>query len=340
MSRIGSGLLCLLVCGAGLTLSAQEQTSRAREARYQEILDEAFVSRTPWIRDWKEAQELAATKDQLILAYFTGSEPAPSACRELQAGPLVSEWWVELSARFVPYLNIATGLADTPDPGVLAQKGAGEIPHLVFLDSSGAVLGPRIWPESQAVVEQAQADALEQLAQLDALREAVAAAPGDAVAMAKLRIHLGLRWASGVTAQELEQLAGTVGIDPELANRVRVFLCAAQVRERFRQAKIALRSGTPRRQVMIDLRAGCLALYKGGLRLPLGHRRRLDYQRAAFDGAIAAKLKQPAAELLVVCTEDLRRVVATEPREQERIAAEIEHMKAMLDRLESAQSGH
>lgn len=58
----------------------------------------------------------------------------------MEGGPLLQDWWKEVSKDFIPYVNITSQIPGKPDQGMLAQKGGRGFPYCIFMDSTGKVL--------------------------------------------------------------------------------------------------------------------------------------------------------------------------------------------------------
>ena len=58
----------------------------------------------------------------------------------MEGGPLLSDWWVKESKKFVPYLNISAQLEDKPDQKLMREYDLRGFPSFIFLDDSGLLL--------------------------------------------------------------------------------------------------------------------------------------------------------------------------------------------------------
>ncbi|MBT6540052.1 MAG: hypothetical protein HOM39_00595, partial [Planctomycetes bacterium] len=133
----------------------------------------------------------------------------------MEGGPLLSDWWVKESKKFVPYLNISAQLEDKPDQKLMREYDLRGFPSFIFLDDAGLLLFGRepYWrPDSLASLGQG----LNQVEVLFQLRKQVQENPQDSIARARLTLIEGLLDPSRVDVARMDAAAKVEGVPEEL----------------------------------------------------------------------------------------------------------------------------
>ncbi len=141
----------------------------------------------------------------------------------MEGGPLLAEWWVELSKEFVPYLNISAQLSNVPDQSVIQQMGGRGYPYFVVLTDRGEriVPGPsqsQFRPQSKKETEAALRGAIE----LIAARVLAAEQPESTACVAAVTILESLLIEGRGSEARLAEARAVDGVDPQLMLRLGV----------------------------------------------------------------------------------------------------------------------
>jgi hypothetical protein len=342
MKRTGVWLVLLaaFVASPQITFAQGEDEQERLEVEYKKKMDKEFTKKLPWVHTFDAAKSQAAKENKLILGYFSRSYAQCPPCNHLEGGALLSDWWVALAKDYVPYLNITAQLKEKPDQDLLEAKGGDGFPYMIFMDSSGAVLTDRIWPEGEEDVKTAYADAMTKKAAIDALRAAVEKNANDPVARANLALKLALHRVTDTSDADLDALAKTPGLDAAILGEYKVH----QVRKSIMNAqKTAMESAKSQEEFMANIESAMYGLAKSGVTIPSSDELANMFFFAGFEGALKAKDKAVAKTMLTGIEEFLKVIVgkdeSVKPRAEE-FLADVKHRLADLEAGVEHTPGH
>ena len=133
-------LIATLLCGVSLVTAQDESAEEKLRRQVSEKLAKPFAQKVNWERSLKAATKRAKEEGKPVLGYFTMTDkPSPPSGR-VEDEAFGEDWFGELSSRFVPYLNLTTGLPDEPDHGMFDRKGGRLKPYIIFMNSRGVTL--------------------------------------------------------------------------------------------------------------------------------------------------------------------------------------------------------
>lgn len=332
-ARLALLALAALSIQGGLAAQTDPSGDDRLAAEYKKKLDKDFAKKTPWLHTFEEAKKTAAKDGKLILGYFTRSYAPCPPCNMLEAGPLVSEWWTKMAGQFVPYLNVTTMIDGTPDQELLEAKGGDGFPYMIFMDSSGAVLTDRIWPEDEAAVNTALEGARKTATELQALRLKVSQNPGDAAASAALEIQLTLHRAGTSTDEELEKLARTPGLEPATLAKLTTHLNRKNILAAQRKA---MEGAETQEDFIHRIETAMYECIKKDVLLPAGDEMAQMLYFAGFEGALRAKDTALAKKALQGVVDVIAVMKSKNPEIEERAG---EYLAELKSRLEEAEAG-
>lgn len=231
----------------------------------------------------------------------------------MEGGPLLTDWWIESSKDFIPYLNITAQWDGAPDQGLLRPKGGRGFPYCTIMDASGEVVW-EVRPTSKEALDEAFANAT----QLVSWREKLAKTPDDAAISANVALldALGRQQREAPSVADLDKHAQAKGVDPNLRKRF----------DAWRGEKIIQQAMNAARE---DGGKAVYELYKAGTTLAAGNRMELSFLMAAARGAIAAKDKETATKAV----DALEKVTGQNERVQARMKEEAAKMRAQIAEL-------
>jgi hypothetical protein len=245
----------------------------------------------------------------------------------MEGGPLLADWWVELSKEFVPYLNIASNLPGAAEQDLLQRMGGRGWPHFVVLDERGEriVPGPALGgfrPFDRVRTIPALIGAQE----LIALRRQLAAEPESKVLAANLTLLEALLFDGKRDAARLAAARAQEGVDAALVARYSV----QEVLEAYSReiAPLAKEDEAGRQAALVRAQQATVKIHRE--RGPiLDTRLRVfgDYWRLVFAGALLEKDIALADEALQV----YKRVFEGDPQLRsrlEKMAQELEAARA------------
>jgi hypothetical protein len=301
-------------------------------ADYKKKLEKDFFKAVPWVQTFDAACVQAKKEDKLVLGYFSRSYAPCPPCNLLEGEALVAPWFQEAAKSFIPYLNITTLLPDTPDQDLLEKKGGDGFPYVIFMDSAGAVLTDRIWPQDKEALEKAMGEAKTQLASLNVLREAAAKNANDPVARANLAMKLFLLRAGDKTAAEIAEMAKTPGLDAGVLTQFKTF----EIRQRILAADAAARnSATSQEAYMAAVEGAMYQALKDGASLPATDEMSQMLYFAGVEGALKAKDKVIAKKAIEGIEAFLNHIIAQDPSVKDRADAFLGDVKHRLQDLEA-----
>lgn len=151
----------------------------------------------------------------------------------MEGGPLLEDWWVELSRDFVPYLNVSAGLPDAPDQELLRAMGGRAFPTFIVLDDRGQsiVPGPS-YASFRPMNRSATEGALSGVQELIALRNKEIGDTPSEVRAAEIELLEALLVEGRWREDRVTEALAVEGIDVSIVDRVR----ALQVVRRFQAA--------------------------------------------------------------------------------------------------------
>ncbi|PCJ09851.1 MAG: hypothetical protein COB10_11325 [Planctomycetota bacterium] len=206
----------------------------------------------------------------------------------MEGGPLLSDWWVEDSKRFVPYLNISAMLDEKPDQGMLSQYGLGGYPSFIFLDTDGVLLygkEPYWRPDSKLSLELG----LGEVESIFKLRKRVAEFPEDLVARAHLTLIEGLLNPARANIVAMGEAAKVEGVPADLVEKWRASRATIRFLAVFDPYRTAYKQGSEdREEKRTKAITTCYQMVKAGDRLDEEAEGFRPFWVLAFDGAIAA----------------------------------------------------
>ena len=248
----------------------------------------------------------------------------------MEGGPLLTDWWVEISKEFVPYLNVTAQLDDKPDQGLLSAKGGTGFPTCFFLDpATGAVLNEWFSPVDADAVRKVMGQAQARSDELTSLRKDAEARPDDKALQASFAMKLAMMHAGEHTLEELAELAKTAGVDAQLVaefdawfggRRVEAVVTAAQQVE-------------TREEYENKVRAGFHKLLQEGVRLAPEHDNAQFYYSYGFRGAIEAGDRLSAEKAFDGYKAVMKLLVAQNPRYKEQVEEDLRDYQDELDAL-------
>ncbi len=206
----------------------------------------------------------------------------------MEGGPLLSDWWVEDSKRFVPYLNISAMLDEKPDQGMLSQYGLGGYPSFIFLDTDGVLLygkEPYWRPDSKLSLELG----LGEVESIFKLRKRVAEFPEDLVARAHLTLIEGLLNPARANIIAMDEAAKVDGVPADLVGEWRASRATIRFLAVFDPYRTAYKQGSEdREEKRTKAMTICYQMVKDGDGLPEDNEGFRPFWVLAFDGAIEA----------------------------------------------------
>ncbi|MEM7309001.1 MAG: hypothetical protein AAF682_20120 [Planctomycetota bacterium] len=254
----------------------------------------------------------------------------------MEGGTLLEDWWTKISQDFVPYLNVTTQLEDSPDQGLLGEKGGNGFPTLYFMEpETGAVLNDWWWPDSEETVRSTHDAAKKKAADLVALMKRAEANKDDAALQAGLKIKLAMMYAGDTPLEELGRLAETEGLDAGIKAEFDAWYGGRMVASARDEAGKTAKS---REEFMEKAGAAMYGLLKGGLLLPVDHEAAQDLYGLGLEGAVAAGDKEIAMLALEHYEKVMNKMVEDNPRYEEQIKAMIEEAKGKVDGLTSKEA--
>jgi hypothetical protein len=249
----------------------------------------------------------------------------------LEGGALLSDWWVNVSKEFVPYLNITTRLDDSPDQDLMGAKGGTGFPTLFFMEpETGAVLNEWWWPEDEDTVREALKKATEKAKGVQTLVAEAAKKPEDKALQAKLQIKLAMMHAASMSLEELRELSKTKGLDPEVKAEFDEWYAGALVQ---RELDAAQQKAESRKEFTDLASAGFYKLLKDGVRLPAKHENAQMFYDLGLTGAVAAGDAASAKAAFDGLSEALGLIAEQNPTVADKVKAAIEEAKGRLDSI-------
>ncbi|MAW77907.1 MAG: hypothetical protein VYD70_05025 [Planctomycetota bacterium] len=204
----------------------------------------------------------------------------------MEGGPLLSDWWVKESKRFVPYLNIAAMLDDKPDQDMMSAYGLRGYPSFIFLDTDGVLLfgkEPYWRPDSLLSLE----EGLGEVESIFQLRKHVAKNPEDLAARARLILIEGFLNPASANAAAMEVAAAVEGVPVELVEKWKASRLVIRFLGVFEPYRIAYREKQEdKEQKRAEAVAACYLMVKEGKRMPEEEEWFRPFWVLAFDGAI------------------------------------------------------
>ncbi|MEX1025276.1 MAG: hypothetical protein WD226_09380 [Planctomycetota bacterium] len=251
----------------------------------------------------------------------------------MEGGALLSDWWVEFSKDVVPYLNVTTRLEDSSDTHVFGQIGGTGFPTTVFMDHTGAVLTDSwMYPGELKTLEEAKAEALENLAELDELRAQAAKNPDDKAAQGALKLALALRHSGSLTREEFEAIAKLNGVPRSLVERYRTQLL---VEELEAAQKVAGESATSREEFTAAVGEAFYAIFKSGKRLPIDHEMATGLYGYAMDHALEIGDGATAEAAFLEFEKAMNLAAEENPDAKERIDAQVDEKRQAVKSMVS-----
>ena len=238
---VGRGVLFLLafalVAVGPLPVEAQRNVKELKN-NLEKLKGRKFMTLIEWNESFRDSLKAAKKKKLPVLAYFTRCDQAWPPCQDYESddgGHFTSDWWIQASERFVPYINIQSGL-NLPEERLKAKILGKDtfLPYIVLMDASGK--------EIERFRMQGADDLEEYLGRTEELlgaRQAVKENRGDKVAKARLTLLEGMR-SDKPNMKSLEKAARTEGIEKDLVERFRNFAAEIPVREIRREMNEAL----------------------------------------------------------------------------------------------------
>lgn len=206
----------------------------------------------------------------------------------MEGGPLLSDWWVEDSKRFVPYLNISAMLDGKPDQGMLSNYDLRGYPSFIFLDTDGVLLygkEPYWRPDSKLSLEQG----LGEVESIFKLRKRVEEFPQDLVARAHLTLIEGLLNPARANIVAMDEAAKVDGVPADLVGKWRASRLTIRFLAVFEPYRAAYRQGSEdREEKRTKVITACYQMVKNGDRLPEESEEFRPFWVLAFDGAVDA----------------------------------------------------
>lgn len=236
---------------------------------------------------------------------------------------------MEVSKEFVPYLNVTTHLADSPDQDLLSEKGGTGFPTLFFMEpDTGAVLNDWWSPRDEKTVRAMLAKATAQAELLTRLIGAAREKPDDAGAQASARIMRAMVKLEEIPVEELEKLRATEGLDAEVRAQFDAWIAGKKVASVQESAGEKAES---REEYIGLMETGFYDLLKEGVRLPSDHASAQMYYDLGLNGAVA----RGDAEIGKVAFEGykatLDAIAEADDDMADRVAEAIAAAKARLD---------
>jgi hypothetical protein len=207
----------------------------------------------------------------------------------MEGGPLLSNWWVKESKKFVPYLNISAQLDDKPDQKLMREYDLRGFPSFVFLDDSGLLLFGRepYWrPDSLLSLGQG----LNQVEVLFQLRKMVEENPEDQIARARLTLIEGLLDPSRVDVARMDAAAKVEGVPEELVEEWAMTRIEAKFLSIFEPYRSAYQNKSDDREAKKTAAIeGCYRMWVAGEKLDSTSGTFRPFLVLSFDGALAAR---------------------------------------------------
>jgi len=286
--RITLAVVLSAAVGSSTLLDAQSP----REG-YDKKLSQPFAKKIPWKMELAEAMAEAKAGSKLIFAYFTRARYCLSS-RVYERGDLVSDWWVDISKEFVPYLNLVGPVEGAPDRGMMKKIGGKGFPYMVFMSADGKVLC-RVRPRSEWHVR----GSMDVAKWTIALRARLRKDAGDEKAKRSLALLKALEkvYAEEISNEaELEafdRLAARPGIDRGIAERYREQRVRLLARINVRKFTDVLRRTDRRRHgkrqaVLPERDTAVYALYREGVTVPLNGFLAVEFYAFVVNGAAEA----------------------------------------------------
>lgn len=265
------------------------------EQRYQAKLDRPFAKAIPWEDGFEKALVKARNKKLPVLAYFTRSYSVCRPCNELEAGALVSDWWIRESTKFVPYLNIMARMKDKPDQELFYEKGGRSFPYLVVMDLDGEV--QQVVNVRSANVLRAKVESVQGVIDAQVLLDA-----GDPTGKSHMILARGLLNPREADWDAMEGAAQTANLDAKILSRYNRFIQVRPIKQALNKLKRkTARAGNSQQRVNAEFEAqdSLLALHKEGLDLkdstdPLF----FEFWTRVCKGAVRAKDAMTARKIL------------------------------------------
>ncbi|MGE4618475.1 MAG: hypothetical protein AAEJ04_01555 [Planctomycetota bacterium] len=246
----------------------------------------------------------------------------------MEGGPLLSDWWVKESQRFVPYLNISAQLDNKPDQEMMSAYDLRGFPSFVFLDTDGVLLfgkEPYWRPDSPVALE----DGLGEVEAIFQLRKRVAENPDDEIARARLTLIEGLLNPARANAIAMEEAAAVEGVPVELVDQWRASRMKIRFLSVFEPYRIAYRED---RDDKLEKRARavtfCYQMIRAGERVSAEEDWFRPFWILAFDGALEASDKVHA----MICFEAYTKAYGHQDRY-------VKTMESKIQVLEAEKSG-
>jgi hypothetical protein len=236
-----------------------------------------------------------------------------------------------VSKDVVPYLNVTTHFADSPDQDVFGAKGGSGFPTLFFLEpETGAVLNDWWWPEDEKTVREMMGKATEKAKGLQALVAEAAKKPKNKALQAELQIKLALMKAADKSLEELVELSKTKGLDPAVKAEFDAWHAGALVQ---RALEAAQKKAESRAEFTEAAGASFYQLLKDGVRLPAEHDNAQMYYDLGLTAAVAAKDAAIGKIAFDGLTAALNAIAEKNPGIADRVKAGLEDAKGRLDSI-------
>lgn len=207
----------------------------------------------------------------------------------MEGGPLLSDWWVKESKRFVPYLNISARLDDKPDQQMMSEYDLRGFPSFIFLDTSGGLLygkEPYWRPDSLMALEMG----LEEVESIFQLRKHVAENPDDQVARARLTLIEGFLNPARANVAAMDVAASVKGVPAELVAEWKASRLAIRFLVVFEPYRIAYQEdAADRDQKRAEVVNFCYEGVKAGETMDVDQEWFRPFWILAFDGAREAE---------------------------------------------------
>lgn len=207
----------------------------------------------------------------------------------MEGGPLLSDWWVKESKRFVPYLNISARLDNKPDQEMMSAYDLRGFPSFIFLDTDGVLLfgkEPYWRPDSPEALE----DGLGEVETIFQLRKHVDENPEDQVARARLTLIEGFLNPERANAVAMEEAASVKGVPAELVRQWNASRLAIHFLTVFEPYRIAYREDLEdKEQKRAKVVTFCYEAVKSGEVMEESQEWFRPFWILAFDGAIEAR---------------------------------------------------
>ncbi|MDE0959983.1 MAG: hypothetical protein OSB09_04315 [Planctomycetota bacterium] len=218
----------------------------------------------------------------------------------MEGGPLLSDWWVDESKKFVAYLNISAQLEDKPDQKLMREYDLRGFPSFVFLDDSGLLLfgkEPYWRPDSALALGQG----LAQVGELFELRKLVQQNPGDEIARARLTLIEGLLDPSRADLEKMDAAVKIAGVPEELVEEWAMTRIEAKFLSIFEPYRSAFQKKSADRDAKKTAAIeGCYRMWVAGEKLASSSNTFRPFLVLTFDGALLAEDAKVAGNCLAM----------------------------------------